>query len=81
MPSPRLNIGRLLLNKVEFVLIYQMDYEELLIISKRSKKQVNIFLESIPFSPETKEVLVKINKKKYGRPFCLVERTMNYFST
>ncbi len=65
MPSPRLNIGRLLLNKVEFCTdISDGLIEELLIISKRSKKQVNIFLESIPISPETKEVLYKNKQKK-----------------
>ena len=44
IPSPRLNIGRLLLNKVEFCTdISDGLIEELLVISKRSKNKLIFF--------------------------------------
>ncbi len=64
LPSPRLEIGKILLNKVEFCTdISDGLVEELSIISKRSKKRVNIFLENIPISSYAKEILIK-NKQK-----------------
>ncbi len=64
LPEPRLNIGKNLLNKVEFCTdISDGLIEELSQIANRSKKQVNIFLEKIPISSATQEVLNK-NKNK-----------------
>ncbi len=64
IPEPRLDIGKLLLNKAEFCTdISDGLVEELLVISKRSQKQVNIFLENIPISSYAKEILNK-NKKR-----------------
>ncbi len=66
LPEPRLNVGINLLNQAEFCTdISDGLIEEISLIAHRSKKQANIFLEKIPISLATKEILDKnINKSK-----------------
>ncbi len=64
IPEPRLDVGKKILNKVEFCTdLSDGLIEEILTVAERSKKQANIFLEKIPISKATDEVLRK-NKSK-----------------
>ena len=65
LPEPRLKFGQNLLGKVDFCTdVSDGLYEELLNVSENSNLQAVIFLDSIPFSIEAKEILNKNNKSK-----------------
>ena len=64
LPEPRLSAGKKLLNYAEFCTdISDGLLEELSSIAYQSNKQANIFLDKIPLSFESKELLMK-NKRK-----------------
>ncbi len=65
LPEPRLSVGKKLLNNVEFCTdISDGLLEELSFIAYQSNKQANIFLDKIPLSFASKELLTKNKKKK-----------------
>lgn len=65
LPEPRIKFGQDLLGKVDFCTdVSDGLYEELLCVSENSNLQAVIFLDSIPFSIEAKEILKKNNKTK-----------------
>ena len=65
LPEPRLSVGKQLLNNVELCTdISDGLLGELSLIASQSNKQANIFLDKIPLSFASKELLMKNTKKK-----------------